>query len=205
MNPYERSKVKTDYDVSKAIFVDPFFVSYDFRRGIKLIESEQANVKMVDQIDQCAKTTGLEQRTLLTKEMAADEITDYNTMSLMNSWTQEHLAHSESRIDMIPLMTAFTSRLADTYGTSHFIYTGAFSSVQERDTGNLWAYTCLLPVLLPITLALEATPIRRTEIYFMVFDVKEGKTVDTSETLSKGGVSDGKIIAELNKQMKRIQ
>ncbi len=205
LSEYQRSKIKVDYDISKAVFVDPFYLSYDYRKGIRLIESEQANLKLVDHIETCSKTNGLDQVTLLTKEMESEQTADYNTMSLMNSWTQEHLAHEESRIKMIPLMTAFTRQLEEQYSTPYFVYTGTYSTTQERNTSGLWFYTCFLPVLLPITLALEATPVRNTQIYFMVFDVAEGKTVVASEYSSKGNTTDAKITTELNKQIKKIR
>jgi beta-barrel assembly-enhancing protease len=205
MKSYERAKIKIDHNVSKAVFIDPFYVSYDYRKGFELIDSEKANMRLVEQIKSCAGVSGLEQVTLLPKAMEAGATKDYNTMSIMNSWTQEHLAHADSKVEMIPLMTAYTAELADEYGTSHFIYTGTFATRQDRDTDGLWLTTCFLPILLPIALVAELIPIRQTEIYFLVFDVKEGKTIHASDAESKGPTTETKVNSELTKQMKRIQ
>jgi predicted Zn-dependent protease len=202
---YQKSNDKTEFDISKAIFVDPFYVAYDYRKGLLLMEAEAQNIALKDQISTSANKTGLEQQTLLTKKMEADQIQDYNTMSLMNGWVQEHLAHTGSKIKMIPLMTDYTQALEAQYGTNKFVYTGVVSLTEGRQTERLWVTTCFIPVLLPIAVAMELLPKHSTEIYFLVFDVTEGISVYSSDKSTTGQTNEMRIIQELTKQMKRIQ
>jgi beta-barrel assembly-enhancing protease len=201
---YQKNSDKEDLDISKAIFVDPFYVAYDYRKGLLLMEAEEQNIALKDQISKSANTTGLDQQTLMTKKMEADQIMDYNTMSLMNGWVQEHLAHTGSKIKMIPLMTDYTRSLEAQYGTNKFVYTGVVSLTEGRNTERLWATTCFIPVLLPIAISMELMPKRSTEIYFLVFDVSEGSTVYSSDKATTGQTNEMRIIQELTKQMKRI-
>jgi predicted Zn-dependent protease len=204
-NAYQKSSDKKEFDISKAIFVDPFYVAYDYRKGLLLMEAEEQNIALKDQISTSANKTGLEQQTLLTKKMEADQIQDYNTMSLMNGWVQEHLAHSGSKVKMIPLMTDYTQALEAQYGTNKFVYTGVVSLTEGRQTERLWVTTCFIPVLLPIAVAMELIPKRSTEVYFLVFDVTEGSSVYSSDKSTTGQTNEMRIIQELTKQMKRIQ
>jgi beta-barrel assembly-enhancing protease len=203
-NKYEAAKHKEDFNVEKAVFIDPFYVAYDYRQGLQYIDAEAKNLLLKDQIASSATKAALEASTLMTKQMESSQTMDYNTMSLMNSWVQEYLAHADAKVQMIPIMTEYTANLESEYGTSTFVYTGVISIVEQREVGMLWAYTCVFPILLPITIALSVTPKSTNEIYFMAFDVTKGDLFYSSDNSQKGKVTPAKITTDLIKNMKKL-
>ncbi len=184
--------------IDKMIFVDPFFMVLDQRRGYKLVDSEERLIEYKTQINECADKANIEHDVLVPKIMQADDIKRYNSMSLMNDWIGERISHSGNSIEMIPLETEYTTELADEYGTDYFCYTGIIATKESRPfRWGAVAASIVVPYFLPFTLVRAFVPRYRTNFYFLLYDVREGDSVWTKENITSLRVDDGGVRSAL--------
>ncbi len=184
--------------IDKMIFVDPFFMVLDQRKGYKLVDSEERLIEYKTQINDCANRANIEHDVLVPKIMQADDIKRYNSMSLMNDWIGERLSHSGNDIEMIPLETEYTTRLADEYGTDYFCYTGIIATKESRPfRWGAVAASIVVPYFLPFTIVRAFVPRYRTNFYFLLYDVREGDSVWTKENITNLRVDDGGVRSAL--------
>ena len=168
--------------IDKVVFVDPFFFMVDERHGLKLVDSEKQLLNFEKQIKACADKCDLKHEILLPKTMTASDIDKYNHMAMMNDWIGEKLSHDREDVEMIPLETAYTIGIADHYGTDYFCYTGIFTSKQRRR--GAWGMvfgSIIVPPVLPIMIARALSPKQNTDYYFLLYNVRTGKTKWTFE------------------------
>jgi hypothetical protein len=168
--------------IDKVVFVDPFFFLVDRRKGLKLEDSEKGLMVFKDRLVEAADAASLESEVLFTKTMSEDQVDRYNHMSLMNDWVGEKLTHNSNGVNMIPLETAYTENLVETYGTEYFCYTGALTGKEKRGGLGVAVVTSLFaPYLIPFFIIRACVPKPVTNYYYLLYNVRSGETVWTTE------------------------
>ena len=185
MSSYEYRKIKENekkmkkkeilyLGIDTVVFVDPFYYMVDDRKGLQLINSENQLLEFGDQIISNATLAGLDYALLNPKAFEAGDVDKYNDMATINDWIGERFEHED--FEMIPLETDRVLPLTQKYNTSHFCYTGVFTTKQRRDNiGGVLLFSVLCYPLLPLGIIYACTPQHHTYYYTLVYDVATGK------------------------------
>lgn len=180
--------------LDKVVFVDPAFYSFDKRKGVKLIDSEERLFAFVQQLKDCSEAADLQAEMLFAKNMAQSEVNQYNNLAMLNDWMAERMTHEDKRVEMIPLQTEFTQEVADAFGTDYFCYTGVLTTKMARR--GRWSYVLVSLIywpLLPFSIIRAFTPLRITYTYFMLYNVRTGQTKWVHDKTVKRNAKEGYV------------
>ena len=171
------SKQKIYDPINKVVMVNPFYTSYSNPRepGMELVRAEMRKNKVMDLYKHNAKRLDMDMTMITPQQMNANSTQNFNEMSALNDWIVEWTLMN-GLDDYINSNTEYISNLPDKYGSDYFLWSGFESATHKKvGKGSHIALSLLFPPLLPVAIYSAARPGYHTNIYFVLFNVKENK------------------------------
>ncbi len=166
--------------LNKLIVLDPMYIRFDQRKNSsKLIHSEARRIKLNNQIESVAQVVGLQTNMLCAKNLASDDVEEFNQIAILTEWFNETMQHGE--IEMIPLSTEYVQPIAKKIGTYNLGFTGVYSyrlaEAYMHDEVNMLWYYILAQQLIPWGLYKKYfSGFYETFYYSIVLDLRNGET-----------------------------
>ncbi len=177
--------------IDTVLCAEPFYYMVSKKGRIKLIKSENLQLKFSESIRRNAGQTRLVVTLLDPKSFTTNDVDKYNDLAVVNDWLDERFDHEED-IEILPLETDRTEAIAAKYHTSHFCYTGAYTIREKKQDAGFWLVASILFFpLLAITIPNALIPKSNTYYHTLLYNTKNGKLeVNTAIHMkSKGGIN----------------
>ena len=164
--------------LAKVVFVDPMYLSMDYRKTQPIIfaESEKKKKQFSDLLHLHATSVQLDAELLSPPLLNNPHVDKFNHIALLNDWMEEKMASYD--LDLVSINHTEVQRLQELYGTSYFVWTEIISTAQKRN-GKLLLGTAgvLFPPILPYTLYYLFSPKYETIAFAMIFDIQSGNPI----------------------------
>ena len=168
--------------IDKIVMISPSYAKIDERKKkpIRYVASEQAEVRLVEQIQNNARAAGLSVDVLSDNAFTSADAGKFNDYALLRNWIRERVKHLDAEVPMHNSDAAGVGALVEKYGTKYYCWTG-FVSVREKKPNKGLALLTSLVVypLLPFGVYYVVAPDYKTYYYSLVFDITTGEPVFT--------------------------
>jgi hypothetical protein len=210
MTPYQIKLMKKNevagqgqaLGIDTVIYTQPFYYLISRKDRLKLIESENLQLKLSETILKNAVQNGLKVNLLDPKSFTANDVDKYNDMAVVNDWLNERFDH-EDDLNIIPLETDRADVVAMKYHTTHFGYTGGYTVREKKQFAIFWVVVSVIfPPVLIITIPNALIPKYNTYYYTLLYNTKTGKNELNSTIHMKSKAS---INGRMHNQMMQIK
>jgi len=164
--------------LDKVLVLDPFYMKLDSRKEIannRYLESEDGQIRFVDQVDRNAKLAKVDAPILNLHDLKAEDIDRFNDINFTKEYILNKLGQSEGVVAP-SLEKEKMMQLAERYGTNNFLITGAIADQKKiRHLGGLILVSVLFPPAWFTTIPVFANNGHYTYYYALLYNIKEDK------------------------------
>lgn len=137
--------------IDHVVIVDPIFEQYKLDNKRDLKKSEKQKVDIASMFNNNYEGLNMQTSLLDSKYLGAKDVDSYNQIGIVFRWVEEVLNHEG--IDMIASTNDQMDKLKTSFGTDHFMFTGAFAFKERGEFSTLHLYAILFPYALPFAIA----------------------------------------------------
>lgn len=178
-NSFETGKIGAE----KIVYVDPDYKIVDERKGLKLVNSEEAKNLYSEQIIECANASDLNIDLIVPKKLNSNDSEKYNDLGTMNAAFGEMLLHAKFGLANQIVLSSSEDllQLSNKYNTPFFAYNGQIVYKEiKRGKGLAIAVSAIYMITLPLGILYAVTPKYEAYYYNIVVNAESGKFVTAS-------------------------